>query len=100
MLSRNSLAIVSGGLLGCMFVVAADELAHGASVGEIHLITPVSLATGTVGSTITQALAGIGYFDSTTTEAVYRAPSDSSPLPYDGVTVPSIVPLRSPRPDS
>jgi hypothetical protein len=98
MLSRNSQGMVSSGLVGCMVVVGLGELAHGTPVGEIHLVPAASLATGTAGTTVTLTLgtlSGVSYFDNTIIEALYRAPSDSSPLPHNGVTVPKIEPPKT-----
>jgi hypothetical protein len=90
MLPKNNLAAISCGLAGCMFIVAAGELAHGTPVSEIHLIPPGSLATGTAGSTVTMGAAGLGYHPNAITEAEYGAPADSSPLPHDGLMVPAL----------
>jgi hypothetical protein len=84
MISRKTAATISGGMVSCMLFVAWSEFAHGTPAGEVHLITPASLA---IGSTV--VFTGAGYHQNAIIEAEYRAPPDSTPLPNDGLIYPT-----------
>jgi hypothetical protein len=66
--SKDKTALISGGLVSCMLVVAWSEFQHGKPLGEIHLITPAPL---TAGSTV--VFTGAGYHHS----SVRRHSSDT-----------------------
>jgi len=44
MFSKRTCQVISGGLVGTMLTVAWSEFQHGASPGDIHLITSAPLA--------------------------------------------------------
>jgi hypothetical protein len=91
MISKNTIATVSGVMASCMLTVAVSEFFHGMSPTEIHLITSAQL---TAGSTIAPAGAvlvysGPSYIPNAITEAEYPAVRDTALLRQDGLTYPT-----------
>jgi hypothetical protein len=93
-LSKRNTLMISGGLADCMFGVAWSDTVRGAPAGEVHLITAapvaaassvVAAASGVVASGSNVVLTSIG-FHNAIIGADYIAPSDSRPLPRDGVS--------------
>lgn len=75
--------LISGGLVGCMFVVAWGEMQHhGRSPADVHLITSVQLAPGS--SVVSHV--GTIHHESAIIDAQYRGAASSRPLHLDGLT--------------
>jgi hypothetical protein len=83
MISKRTAAMAAAPALVSMFTVAYWEAQRGTPLAEVHLITsaPVTVGTSIGPSSL--------IFHNAITEAEYIPPTDSHPLPLDGVTFPS-----------